>query len=191
MAVIEYKAGQHPLGLVGFRVACTLGSDKRRRERFISIKSRGYDKAKQKAEQLNREFQQEAEEYKRQQRHKSRSKRAIENKAIIVDGLRANIHVAIDKRCAKPTTRFTPCFLVTTPKRGTADTIIRISKHGYQNAYIKAVMLFCERYDVPEENALSLMAKIPNRDIFTGFLLKRVKSNGHKLTRKQLLAMLD
>ena len=36
MAVIEYKEGQHPQGLTGYRVARTLGSDKVRKEFFFS-----------------------------------------------------------------------------------------------------------------------------------------------------------
>ena len=181
MAVIEYREGQHPQGLVGFRVARTLGSDKSRKEFFFSIGVYG-DKAHQLAVEKDRELASIALANRRVNSLKRKSNYQF------ATGFCAKILVERKTRSGGLRTYFCPAFCVS---QGGGDRAFRIPKWGYPLAWSKAVSFFAETRGLDANEALSLLARKPERSVFTGTLLKKIRQRGHKLTARKLKEMLD
>ena len=181
MAIIEYKEGKHPQGLIGFRVARTLGSDKDRKEFFFSTSIYG-----EKAYQLAKEKDKELAEIARKNRRKNALKRKSNYQ--FATGFCAKILTERKTRGGELRTYFCPAFCVTHDGK---DQTFRIPKWSYAGAWSKAVSFFAETRGLDGNEALSLLARKPEKSIFTGALLKRVTKRGHKLTSKKLKEMLD
>ncbi|MEQ9021260.1 MAG: hypothetical protein RLN82_00690, partial [Pseudomonadales bacterium] len=62
---------------------------------------------------------------------------------------------------------------------------------GFSGAWSKAVNYFVESRGLNGNEALSLLARKPDKSVFTGILLQKTQSRGHKLTPKRLKDMLD
>lgn len=181
MAVIEYKEGEHPQGLIGYRVARTLGSDKVRKEFFFSISVYG-DKAQQLAIEKDSELAQIALQNRRSNSLKRKSNYQF------ATGFCAKILVERKARGGELRTYFCPSFCVS---HNGKDRTFRIPKWGYSGAWSKAVSFFAETRNLDGNEALSLLARKPEKSVFTGVLLKRVIQRGHKLTAKKLREMLN
>lgn len=181
MAVIEYKEGEHPQGLVGFRVARTLGSDKNRKEFFFSLSIHG-EKAQTLAAQKDQELKLLAEKNKRSNALKSKSNYQF------ATGFCAKILIERKTRGGELRTYFCPAFCVSNQGK---DRAFRVSKWGYAGAWSKAVAFFAETRNLDGNEALSLLARKPEKTVFTGRLLKRVTERGHKLTARKLKEMLE
>jgi len=181
MAVIEYKKGEHPQGLVGFRVARTLGSDNQRKEYFFSISVHG-----SKAEDLARTKDQELSELARKNRRLNSLKRKSPYQ--FATGFCAKILVERKVRGGETRTYFCPAFCVSYDGR---DKAFRIPKLGFSGAWAKAVNYFAESRSLNGNEALSLLARKPDKSIFIDTMLKKTQSRGHKLTSRRLKDMLD
>lgn len=181
MAVIEYKEGEHPQGLVGFRVARTLGSDKTRKEYFFSISVYGSN-ARSLAEAKDAELAEIADENRRSNALKRKSNYQF------ATGFCAKILVERKTRGGELRTYFCPAFCVSHEGK---DRAFRIPKWSYAGAWSKAVSFFAETRRLDGNEALSLLARKPEKSVFTGTLLKRITQRGHKLTAKKLKEMLD
>lgn len=181
MAVIEYKAGEHPQGLVGFRVARTLGSDDHRKEYFFSISVYG-NKAKELALGKDKELAVIAKENRRINSLKRKSNYQF------ATGFCAKILVERKTRGGELRTYFCPAFCVSHEGK---DRAFRIPKWGYQLAWSKAVSFFAESRGLDGNEALSLLARKPEKEIYTRVLLKRTNQRGHKITAKKMKEMLD
>jgi len=181
MAVIEYKEGEHPQGLIGFRVARTLGSDSLRKEFFFSTSTYG-DKAKSLAYEKDQELKKIAKVNRRNNALKRKSNHQF------ATGFCAKVLVERKKRGGEIRTYFCPAFCVSYQGK---DKAFRIPKWGYQLAWSKAVGFFVESRELDGNEALSLLARKPEKTIFTGVLLKRTKQRGHKITAKKMHDMLD
>jgi len=110
---------------------------------------------------------------------------------IVATGSRAGISTDHKIRAGEIKTYFTPGFYVTSPGYGSPSVFYRIRKHGYQGAYIKAIKKYAEIYRVPPNEKLALLARIPDRSLFTGYLLDRIRLRGGGLSKKELNKMLD
>lgn len=181
MAVIEYKEGEHPQGLIGFRVARTLGSDSARKEFFFSSSVYGKDAAR-----LAREKDAELAEIAKQ----NRAKNALKRKSAyqFATGFCAKILVERKPRGGELRTYFSPAFSVT--HKG-VEKAFRIPKWGFHTAWSKAVSYYVESRQLDGNESLSLLARKPEMNLFTGPLLKRTRSRGHKLTKKMLVKLLE
>lgn len=181
MAVIEYKEGDHPQGLIGFRVARTLGSDKHRKEYFFSTSVYGSEAA-----ELARVKDAELAEIAKQNRAKNALKRKSPYQ--FATGFCAKILVERKVRGGEMRTYFSPAFCVT---HNGAEKAFRISKWGFNTAWSKAVSYFVETRGLDGNESLSLLARKPDLKLFTGTLLNRTRSRGHKLSKRQLLDLLE
>lgn len=181
MTVIEYKEGEHPQGLVGFRVARTLGSDNLRKEFFYSTSTYG-DRAKELAYAKDKELEEIAKVNRRNNALKRKSNHQF------ATGFCAKILVERKKRGGELRTYFCPAFCVSHQGK---DKAFRIPKWGYQLAWSKAVSFFVESRGLDGNEALSLLARKPEKSIFTGVLLKRTKRRGHAITAKKIQEMLN
>ena len=181
MAVIEYKDGEHPQGLVGFRVARTLGSDKKRKEFFFSTSVYG-EEASVLAKAKDTELARIAKE--------NKAKNALKRKSPyqFATGFCAKILVERKVRGGELRTYFSPAFCVT--KDG-VEKAFRIPKWGYHNAWTKAVNHFAETRSLDGNEALSLLARKPDLSLFTRILLAKTVERGHDLSKKQLLELLQ
>lgn len=181
MAVIEYKEGEHPQGLIGFRVARTLGSDKKRKEYFFSISVYG-----EAAEGLARQRDAELAEIAKNNRAKNALKRKSSYQ--FATGFCAKILVERKVRGGELRTYFSPAFSVT---HNGVEKAFRIPKWGYNAAWSKAVNYFAETRNLDGNESLSLLARKPEKSLFTGALLSRARARGHKLTKRLLLEALE
>lgn len=181
MAVIEYKKGEHPQGLIGYRVARTLGSDSQRKEYFFSTSVHG-----SKAEELARAKDRELAELAQKNRRLNSLKRKSPYQ--FATGFCAKILVERKVRGGETRTYFCPAFCVSHDGR---DKAFRIPKLGFSGAWGKAVNYFAESRGLNGNEALSLLARKPDKSVFTGTLLQKTQSRGHKLTPKRLKDMLD
>ena len=181
MAVIEYKDGEHPQGLIGFRVARTLGSDKKRKEYFFSTSVYG-EQASTLAREKDSELAQIALE--------NRAKNALKRKSPyqFATGFCAKILVERKVRGGELRTYFSPAFCVT---RNGVEKAFRIPKWGYHTAWTKAVNHFAETRGLDGNEALSLLARKPDTSLFTGALLTKTVERGHHLSKKQLQDLLE
>lgn len=181
MTVIQYKEGDHPQGLVGFRVARTLGSDKKRKEYFFSASVYG-EKARQLAEQKDAELAELAKA--------NRAKNALKRKSNyqFATGFCAKILVERKQRGGELRTYFSPAFAVS--HQG-VEKAFRIPKWGYQGAWTRAVGYFVDTRQLDGNESLSLLARRPEMSVFTSSLLSRLRSRGHKLSKKDLIEMLE
>lgn len=91
MAVIYYGEGTHDAGFVGFRVARTVGVADDYRQEYFSLREYSYATAHRLAYSLDRKWEAEAEEVKRQNKTCKRRRNSGPN--IIADGLRAYIGI--------------------------------------------------------------------------------------------------
>ena len=181
MAVIEYKEGQHPQGLTGYRVARTLGSDKVRKEFFFSNSIYG-----EQAQKLALEKDSELASIALDNRKKNALKRKSNYQ--FATGFCAKILIERKTRGGELRTYFYPAFCVSHDGK---DRTFRITKWGYQGAWSKAVSFFAKTRQLDGNEALSLVARKPEKSVFTGMLLKRTTQRGHRLTTKKLKEMLD
>tara|TARA_R110002073_G_scaffold27369_1_gene88432 strand:+ start:60 stop:617 length:558 start_codon:yes stop_codon:yes gene_type:complete len=181
MAVIEYKEGEHPQGLIGFRVARTLGSDNHRKEYFFSLSVHGA-----KAEALAKAKDQELAEIAQQNRRTNSLKRKSPYQ--FATGFCAKILVERKVRGGEMRTYFCPAFCVS---HGGKDKAFRIPKLGFSGAWSKAVNYFALTRELNGNEALSLLARKPEKSVFTSTLLKKTQSRGHKLTSRRIKEMLD
>lgn len=181
MAVIEYKEGQHPQGLIGFRVARTLGSDKKRKEYFFSISVYGKD-----SENLARQKDAELAEIAKQ----NRAKNALKRKSAyqFATGFCAKILVERKTRGGELRTYFSPAFSVT---HNGVEKAFRIPKWGFHTAWSKAVSYYSETRNLDGNESLSLLARKPEISLFTGTLLTKARARGHKLTKRALMEALE
>lgn len=181
MAVIEYKQGSHPQGLIGFRVARTLGSDKERKEYFFSTSVYGAD-----AEQLAKEKDAELAEIAKRNRAKNALKRKSNYQ--FATGFCAKILVERKTRGGELRTYFSPAFSVS---HNGVEKAFRIPKWGYHAAWSKAVSYFVDTRKLDGNESLSLIARKPEMSVFTGLLLTRLRARGHKLSKRALLDLLE
>lgn len=91
MAVIYYGEGTHDAGFVGFRVARTVGVADDYRQEYFSLREYSYATAHRLAYSLDRKWEAEAEEVKRQNKTCKRRRNSGPN--IIAEGLRAYISI--------------------------------------------------------------------------------------------------
>jgi hypothetical protein len=87
-------------------------------------------------------------------------------------------------------TYFTPCFLVTKPGYGNGDIAFRVSTHGYNEAYEKAVETYCEIHNLTDEQYVELLDRMPSKEVFTGYLLDALLMRGHRATKAEILSKL-
>jgi len=190
MGILRYAVGHHAGGFIGYRVTRTIGSNKDHRTRYFSEKKLGWKEALRQAELQDEKWAKAA-------LLKRRSMRVIAvneskktgSKSIIVDGFRAIIEVDRAFRAGEYRTYFSPGFQVW----GLSTKIpffFRIKKLGYRCAYIKAAEKYSDIHELSANSRLALVAKMPDRSLFTGFLRKRLASNGHRLTIKALNELL-
>lgn len=165
MAVIYYGEGTHDAGFVGFRVARTVGVADDYRQEYFSLREYSYATAHRLAYSLDRKWEAEAEEVKRQNKTCKRRRNSGPN--IIAEGLRAYISIENRSRMGVKRTYFAPCFLVTKPGYGNGDIVFRISTHGYAEAYEKAVEKYCEIHDLTDEQYVELLDRMPSTEVFT------------------------
>ena len=181
MAVIEYKKGEHPQGLIGFRVARTLGSDSARKEFFFSTSVYG-DAAANLAYEKDAELAEIAKQ--------NRAKNALKRKSAyqFATGFCAKILIEKKVRGGELRTYFSPAFSVT--HKG-VEKAFRIPKWGFHAAWSKAVSYYVESRQLDGNESLSLLARKPEVSLFTGTLLKRVRARGHKLTKRMLVDLIQ
>ncbi len=180
MAVIEYKKGEHPQGLIGFRVARTLGSNDQRKEFFFSKSVYGDD-----ASRLAHEKDSDLEKIAIQNRAKNALKQRSPHQ--FATGFCAKILIEKKVRGGELRTYYSPAFSVT--YKGT-EKAFRIPKWGFNTAWSKAVSHYAESRQLDGNESLSLLARKPEMSIFTGVLIKRVRAHGHQITKKQLMNLL-
>ena len=191
MAVIEYKEGEHGGGFIGFRVARTIGTASDYRQEYFSLSDYPRAEARSLANELEDVWKQEAREVlqsKTRNIYMSRPKAGVH---IIADGFRASIGIERKVRGGELRTYFVPCFLVKMPGYGKSNITYRIRKLGYKSAYVKAAKKYGDIHNLSTNDRLALIAKEPNKGVFTDYLLKKIRGNGHKLSKKDLLSMLD
>ncbi|EOW9487423.1 TPA: hypothetical protein ACHYPN_003649 [Yersinia enterocolitica] len=188
MAVIYYGEGTHDAGFVGFRVARTVGVADDYRQEYFSLREYSYATAHRLAYSLDRKWEAEAEEVKRQNKTCKRRRNSGPN--IIADGLRAYIGIENRSRMGGKRTYFTPCFLVTKPGYGNGDIAFRVSTHGYNEAYEKAVETYCEIHNLTDEQYVELLDRMPSKEVFTGYLLDALLMRGHRATKAEILSKL-
>ena len=191
MAVIEYKEYEHDGGFVGFRTVRTIGTEKDYRQKYFSLQDYTYTTAKRLAHELDEKWKREAEKViksKAKDIYKPRTKKDLH---IIAEGFRAYIEVDKKIRAGELRTYYSPCFLVKVPGAGKGDLSFRPRKLGYQGAYVKAVKKYCEIHKLSSGDKLALLAKQPDKSLFTAHLLNKLRKRGYKLSKKALLEMLD
>lgn len=191
MGVIKYDEGEHGGGFIGFRVSRTVGINTDYRNRYFTEKKHGWPEAERLAGLQDKKWEKQALEFRRSSRLLEVIK-TPKNPApnIIVSGFRAVIEVDKKTRAGELRTYFSPGFTITGLSAKTTE-FFRIKRLGYQGAYIKAAKKYCDLHNIPTNARLSLIAKKPDKEIFTGFLRQRAISNGHRLTLKTLNAILD
>ena len=106
MAVIYYGEGTHDAGFVGFRVARTVGVADDYRQEYFSLREYSYATAHRLAYSLDRKWEAEAEEVKRQNKTCKRRRNSGPN--IIAEGLRAYISIENRSRMGVKRTYFAP-----------------------------------------------------------------------------------
>ncbi len=191
MAVIEYKAGEHGGGFVGFRVARTIGVESDYRQEYFSLSDYSRAEARRLANELEASWKQEAQDVIKSKRKNINTPRSKSDGHIIADGFRAGIGIERKVRSGVLRTYFVPCFWVKIPGVGKSNMTFRIRKYGFKSAYIKAATKYGEIHQLSTNDRLALIAREPEKELFTGSILRKLRKNGHKLTKKALLEMLE
>jgi len=189
MSVIEYKINEHAGGFVGFRAERTIGIESDRRCLYFSLNEYNHSEAKKLALECDNKWKAEANLFKKE--NKLSKKRRNANPNVIVDGFRAYIDVQKKKRAGKIKCYFSPVFLVKHPGHGKPSISFRINKYGYRGAFMAALKKYSEIHGLTNDQKLSVLAKIPDRSLFYGYLLKNLRDRGHVLTKNTLSKVLD
>ena len=192
MTVIRYDGTKHPAGFQGFRVVRTIGTEADYRQRYFAYSYYGYRDAEKLAYALDEKWEKEAARTIRRERV-SHSCQSGENPQpnIIVKGFRADIEVSQKKNLYEWKTYFTPGFYVQNPGYGKSAAFFRIRKWGYQPAFKKAAEKYCKIHQLPPRSYRSLLEKLPDQEVFTQYLLRKIRKNGHKLSKKTLIKALN
>jgi hypothetical protein len=111
--------------------------------------------------------------------------------SVIVTGLRAGIAIDHKIRAGESRTYFTPGFYVDSPGYGSSSAFFRIRKHGYKGAYIRAVKKYACIHKISGNGKLALFAKIPDKSVFTDYLINRIRHEQGMLSKKELNKKLD
>jgi len=191
MAVIEYKEYEHDGGFVGFRTVRTIGKEADYRQKYFSLQDYSYNEAKELAYELDAKWKREAEKVvkaKAKDIYKPRTKKDLH---IIAEGFRAFIETDRKFRAGEYKTYYTPCFMVKKPGAGLGDITFRIRRYGYEEAYNEAVKKYCQIHKISRKDKAALLEKMPEKSLFTTHLLNRLRRNGHKLTKKSVLELLE
>ncbi len=190
MTVLEYRDGEHGGGFVGFRVVRTIGSADEYRQRYFSLGSYSYRRARKLAYELDARWKEEAEQNRVLNKIHRKTKRSSKLHILAV-GLKAWIDVEQKQRGGVERVYFVPCFKVKIPGVRKPDKVFRIRKLGYRAAWIQAVMVYSEIHGIPSGEQLALMARRPDKELFTGYLLQRLCRRGYTLSKSKLEKMLD
>jgi len=191
MGIIRYAIHEHGAGFIGYRVTRTLGSNKDYRQRYFSEKKLGWKEALRQAELQDEKWAKEARIRRRSKRiHEINGTQKTTSKNIIVTGFRAVILIENRFRTGEFRTYFAPAFEVRRVGTMEIPIIFRIRKLGYRGAYIKATEKYSELQGLSARSRLALIAKMPDRELFRGFLRRRLARNGHRLTIKALNELL-
>lgn len=192
MTVIKYDGMKHGGGFQGYRVVRTIGSEADYRQRYFSYRYYGYKDAKKLAYSLDEKWKKEAARTIRRERV-SHICQYGENPRpnIIVVGFRADIEVSQKEGLYEWKTYFTPGFYVQNPGYGKSAAFFRIRKLGYQQAFEKAAEKYRQIHRLPPRSFRSLLEKVPDQAVFVQYLLRKVRRNGHKLSKKALIQALN
>lgn len=189
MAVIYYGEGDHEAGFVGFRVATTIGSNSNYKQAYFSLNEYSYRMAELLANQLNEKWKLEAEQVKL--KNMTTKLRKNSGPHIIAQGIKAKICVERKFRGGESKAYFSPCFSVKIPSQGKGDTVFRTSKHGYTEAYKKAVDLHCDIHGLTDTQYVELLGRIPSPSLFTEHLVELTQNRGHNVTKSEILKKLN
>lgn len=179
MTVIFYDHGEHGAGFVGFRVARTIGTNTKYKQKYFSLKQYSYGEAAKLAYALDEKWEKEANEVK----HITKlgpSKRSS-GPHIIADGIRAMIGIENKIRDGIKKTYFAPSFSVKIVGYGKGEIAFRPYTHGYEKAFELAVTKFSEIHGLTDTERLELLNKIPDKSVFTELLFERLRKNGHQV----------
>jgi len=190
MSIREYKEDEHPGGFIGFRVARTIGIQTDYKQKYFSVSEHGLAVAKSLAHEKDNEWKILANEVTLENKLNNKSRKSL-SKNVIAEGLRAYIQTESKIREGVRKTYFVPCFLVKKIGAGKSSILFRIAKHGYPNAYGLAVKEYGKIHDLSANQILSLFARIPDKTLFTGYLLNNIRGRNHKLSKKTLSAILN
>lgn len=184
MTIIHYDGVKniHPQGLVGYRVARTLGSDKERKENFFSHSVYGQERARQLAEAKELELRAIAEKNRKANRLKRKGPLNI------ATGLRAIIKLERKNRGGEKRTYFTPAFEVTLPDG--KYKVFRTQKYGYEDAWRLAVDFYSETYGLTQPDQEKLLKRRPGKCVFLEDLRLHVRAKGHRITKPQIMEKL-
>lgn len=177
MAVIFYKDGEHGSGFIGFRVATTIGTSDKQRQQYFSLNDHSYGEAYRLAHELDKRWKAEAAQAKAD--NIINKKRKSDGPHIISQGLRAQIYVDQKTRGGELRTYINPCFLVKEPGSQKGEIRFRIKALGYEAAFEQAVGKYCEIHELTEDNYKKLLARLPEKTLFTKHLLKAVQKRGY------------
>jgi hypothetical protein len=187
MGILKYAVGHHGGGFIGYRVTRTIGSNNDYRQRYFSEKKLGWKEALRQAELQDEEWFKEAKIIRRSKPIlELKGTQKTTSKNIIVSGFRAIIITDNRFRRGEFRTYFSPAFEVR--KLGTTEMPLYfpIKKLGFRGAYIKAAKKYNELQGLSANSHLALVAKMPDRELFRGFLRQRLVRNGHRLTLKEI-----
>lgn len=178
MSVREYKKGEHPRGFVGFRVVRVVKSY---RQRYFSTNHYERHVAHKLAHELDDKWREEQEQIKYLNQTRSTRKRAGEN--VIATGLRA--YISIDMRKNRENKiHFNPCFIV--DKKGGGAYTFNTEAYGFTAAYTNAVNRYCQIHELDSSQRDILLRRKPSKEIFTVYLLNRIKARGIEIDETRL-----
>jgi len=193
MSVIKYKIGEHGSGFVGYRVARTIGDNADYRQKYFSFKYYGEDAAKKLAYSLDKRWQSEAIKVRRYKEllYGLRLNDDERRPHVIAKGLRGSILVERKYREGRMKTYFAPGFHAAPRGHGRSERFFRIGKWGFKGAYIKAVAFYAKARQLNAADTLALVARQPEKTLFTEYLLPQCQDRGHDLSKQHLAEVLN
>ena len=193
MAVFEYLEGNGQTKFIGFRVVRSFGSSDDVRQEYFSLKKMSYDEARKAAYELDSKWEKEAQKVsidKGIEEFRTHSQKALTSTSkIIAPGFRAYIGLEKRKVNGQVFPYVFPCFIVSNP--GKKDKTFRINSLGYDAAFIAALKYYRETREISDTQALSLMARLPDKKTFTEQLRAGVLDRGVKVTKTEILEKLQ
>lgn len=186
MGIVEYRKGDHASGFIGFRVTRTICGSDDNRQRYYPLSRYTRHEAESRAISQDKEWAKEATKMLRKRKITGTVWKTKPGPNALANGLVAWIDVYKKVRGGELRTYFTVAFFVKKIGYGHGYLRFNIRRLGYDNAWKLAVREYAKIHGLSDYQARIVRANKPDKSLFYGYLLRRVRKQGHTLSLAKL-----
>ena len=164
MSVRFYGKGEHPAGFVGFRVARTVGSENKYKQKYFSLNAYSLEEAEALAYELDALWKTHSSNYLREQRIWRLTRPGK------VSRIAEGFYLMVDYGLTKKSRYLEPVIVVGRRDDTEFDVKFRVKALGYDATYQSAAKLFSETHELTHDEHKEILSRQPPISVFTNYL---------------------